>query len=100
MRRSGWSEKEVLKIRSSTGENILPQKGEISPFSIFFGQFKSPLIYILILVAMLSLAFREYSNAIIIAVVITLNSLMGFFQEYHAQCALVGIKRILNRRNF
>lgn len=95
MKRKGLSEKEVFELRKKLGENILPAKEEISWLVILFSQFKSPLIYILLFVSLISLFFKEYINAALIGAVIILNVSMGFFQEYKSQRTLVALRRIL-----
>jgi len=95
MFRKGLTEKEVLELRKKYGENILPEKEKPSWFSILFSQFKSPLIYTLLLVAFISLVLKEYIDANLVGLVIILNVLMGFFQEYNAQKTLVALKKIL-----
>ncbi|MDD5145317.1 MAG: cation-translocating P-type ATPase [Candidatus Pacebacteria bacterium] len=94
----GLSENEVLILRKKFGENLLPSKGEPSPFFIFYSQFKSPLVYILIFVALISLCFKEFVNAILIGTVIFINVLMGFFQEFSAQKTLSALRKILKPR--
>lgn len=91
----GLTEKQVLELRRKYGENIIPFKEKATRFSILFRQFKSPLIYILIIVGLVSLALKEYIDAGLIFVVIIVNVLMGFFQEYNAQKTLTALRNIL-----
>ncbi len=91
----GLSEKQVLELREKFGENSLPFKEESTWLSILFSQFKSPLIYILIIVGVISFILKEYFDAGLIAVVIIVNVLMGFFQEYNAKKTLTALKNIL-----
>jgi Ca2+-transporting ATPase len=91
----GLSEKEVLAQREKYGENILPSKEGKSWFLILASQFKSPLIYILLFVLLISVIFREYSDSALIGVVLVVNALMGFFQEYRAHKTLLALKKIL-----
>ncbi len=91
----GLSEKEVLRLREKFGYNEIAVKEETHWVSILFGQLKSPLIYILIVIGFISLAFREYFDLILIWSVIVLNTLMGFFQEYHVERTLAALRRIL-----
>lgn len=91
----GLSEKEVLELKKKFGANIIPFKEEATWLSILFSQFKSPLIYILIIVGLISLALKEYFDAVLIAFVIIINVLMGFFQEYNAKKTLVALRKIL-----
>ena len=54
---SGLSEKEIPDLRKKYGENVLPIKEGIPWYLIFLSQFKSPLIYILLLVVLISVFF-------------------------------------------
>lgn len=91
----GLSEKQVLELRGKFGENVLPFKDEATWLSILFSQFKSPLIYILIIVGLISFILKEYFDTGLIAFVIIVNVLMGFFQEYNAKKTLTALKKIL-----
>ena len=95
MQNQGLSENEVLELRKKFGENIIPQKESVSRFSVLLAQLKSPLIYILVIVGFASLFFREYTDAGLIGIVIIINVLMGFFQEYNAQKTLIALRKIL-----
>lgn len=91
----GLSENEVLELQQKFGKNILPIKDGFSGPLIFFSQFKSPLIYILLFVAVISLLFGELFDAILITAVILLNVFMGYFQELNSQKTLTSLRNIL-----
>ncbi len=95
MKKIGLTDSEVLAIRKKSGTNELPGKEGYSWFSVFFSQFKSPLIFILFIVIAISLIFLEFMDAILVGVVILLNVVMGFFQEYKAQKTLVSLQKVL-----
>ncbi|MFA5050502.1 MAG: HAD-IC family P-type ATPase [Patescibacteria group bacterium] len=95
MIRQGLNENQVLESRQKFGENILPTKENNSWFIILLSQFKSPLIYILVATAIISLILKEYINAGLMALVVTFNLLMGFFQEYNAQKTLIALRNLL-----
>lgn len=91
----GLSEKQVLELREKFGENLILSKEKTTWFSILLSQFKSPLIYILIVIGLISLFFKEYLDLILIWSVIVLNTLMGFFQEYHVKKTLAALRKLL-----
>jgi len=95
MKFDGLNENEVSELRRKFGENVLPDKLEFSKTLLFLSQFKSPLIYIVLFAAFLSLVFKEYIDASLIGVVVVLNVIMGFFQEYNAQKTLEALRRII-----
>ena len=63
-------------------------------FKVFIMQFCSPLIYILIAAGGISFYFKEYIDAIIIFVVIFINSIVGSIQEIRAVEALDSLKKM------
>ena len=91
----GLNEKEVLELRKKFGENLILAKKETPWFFILLSQLKSPLIYIIILVGLISLLLQKYADAVLIVFVVVLNTLMGFFQEHKAQKTLFALKEIL-----
>ena len=93
--KKGLTASQVAEKKKRFGSNTLPEKKGRTPLSIYVSQFKNPLIYIISVAAIISLIMREYNDALIIAVVILLDSLVGFFQEYRAEKAVVALKRLL-----
>lgn len=91
----GLSENQVVDLQKKYGGNILPIKDGFSSLQIFFSQFKSQLIYILLFVTVVSILFNEYFDAILVAAVILLNVLMGYFQELSSQKTLTSLRNIL-----
>jgi Ca2+-transporting ATPase len=90
----GLSEKEVLERRKKYGWNLISEKEKIKVFSIFISQFKNPLIYILLFVGGVSLIFGEFFDFALVILVVVLNVLMGFFQEYNAKKTLYALRKI------
>lgn len=69
------------------GPNTLPHGQAVSFSGVFLSQFKSPLIYVLLLAALLSLALQAWSDAGFIFAVLLINAAIGSFQEYSAERA-------------
>lgn len=91
----GLSSAEVLQQRSKYGENTLPTKKGPSAFSIFLGQFKSPLVYIILVAAAISLVVGERGDFAIIMVVVIVDAILGFVQEYQAQQTYTALRGLL-----
>lgn len=100
MLHQGLDEKQVLELRKRYGENVIPLKRGAGWLSILFSQLKSPLIYILIIVGLISLFLKEYFDVILVWAVIILNTAIGFFQEYHAEKTLIALRKILNPKTW
>lgn len=80
------------------GYNVLEDEKQKSVFVCFFEQLNSPLIYILIVAAVISVFLKEYSDMVIILAVILLNSCIGVIQEGKAQKALEALKKMTSPR--
>jgi len=91
----GLSENQVEELRKEYGQNLILEKEEVSWPAIFFSQFKSPLIYILLFVAFVSVLLKEYIDATLTVTVLFVNVLMGFYQEYNAQKVLSALNRLI-----
>jgi len=91
----GLNEKEVKERREKFGRNLLPKGKPFSKIRIFLEQFKSPLIYILVIAGIVVLFFKEFTDAIVIFGAVFLNVIVGFFQENKASDALRKLKKIV-----
>ena len=81
---SGLESTEASRRQEKYGLNVLPSKAELTLFQHFMQQFKSPIIYILLLAALMALMIHEYTDAGFILLVLTLNAVIGTYQEYSA----------------
>ena len=80
------------------GPNILATKKKETIFDIFLRQFKSPLIYILILSAFLVFAIGQISDGFVILVVVVFNAFIGTFQEGRARNSLEKLKDLTKQK--
>lgn len=78
------------------GANELPRGKPPSPIMVFLRQFRGLLILILAIGAVIALVLGEEIDAIAIALVLTLNAILGFVQEWRAETALEALKAMLN----
>ncbi|HNW96318.1 MAG TPA: cation-transporting P-type ATPase [Candidatus Paceibacterota bacterium] len=92
----GLSDNQVLTLKEKFGDNVLEFKETATWLSILLSQLKSPFVYVLVGVALISLYFRQYVDTILVVSVLILNILMGFFQEYKAKKILDSLRKILN----
>ncbi|WP_075980696.1 cation-translocating P-type ATPase [Bacillus massilinigeriensis] len=91
---TGLTTEEVEKRLAEVGKNEFSQYKRPSILKLFFEQINSWLIYILIVAAIISIIVAEYSDAIIILIVILLNSVIGVLQESKAEKALEELKKM------
>lgn len=80
----GLTQAEVGRRLETFGENRLPVARSPSFLKVLVLQFLSPLIYILMASAALSMLISEVTDALFIAVVLIINGLVGAVQEYSA----------------
>lgn len=79
------------------GPNTLKEEKKTTPFEIFLNQFKSVLIFILIVAAGVSgFILHEYTDMAVILVIVVLNSIIGFIQEYRAEQAVEALKKMVS----
>jgi Ca2+-transporting ATPase len=91
----GLSEDEAKNRLQDFGKNELEEKKGKSPFRIFISQFNDFMIWILIAAALISgIILREITDAIVIIVILLINSVLGFVQEYRAEKALQALKEL------
>lgn len=67
------------------GKNEIPKGKKKSIIEIFFQQFKSPIILILIVAAIFSIIIKSYADAIFILIVILINAIIGTTQEWNSK---------------
>jgi Ca2+-transporting ATPase len=92
--RTGLSNEEAQHRLVEFGPNELAGKEKISPWAIFFEQFKNFLIIILLVAVVLSAIMGEIADAIVIFVIVIFAAGLGFIQEYRAERAMEALKRM------
>lgn len=91
----GLTEREVANRLERFGANIIPDGKSETILSIFIRQFKSPLIYILLVASGIIFALKETTDAIIILVVLLFNAVVGSVQEGRATRTLSALKKFV-----
>jgi Ca2+-transporting ATPase len=92
---TGLTSAEVLARRQQFGENCLPAEKTTSVWAILLNQVKSPLVYIILVAALVSLFAKEYGDFAIIMAVVVIDVILGFVQEYQAQKTYTALKGLL-----
>lgn len=95
---NGLSGAEVAALKNQFDENVISKKEDVSWWKIFLDQFKSPLIYILLVIGLVSLLLGEYIDGGLVFFVLVVNVIMGFYQEYNAQKTLTALRGLLQPR--
>jgi Mg2+-importing ATPase len=84
---------EVQRRLSSYGYNQLKEKKKTDAITLLLNQFRSPLVLILLVAAILSIFLQDPTSAAIILVIVFVSGLLGFWQERGASDA---VKKLLS----
>jgi Ca2+-transporting ATPase len=90
----GLSSEESLARLTIHGPNELVEKKKKTHPRMFLDQFKDFMILVLIAAAIISGIIGEASDTIAIIVILVLNAVLGFTQEYRAEKALTALKKM------
>lgn len=91
----GLSSDEAKELLAKHGLNILPEKNPPSSLKIFFKQFESPLVYILLIAAIINYFAGSRPDSIIISLAMLINVILGFYQERKAKKSIHALKNLL-----
>lgn len=94
----GLSSFEAKKRISESGYNELPEAKRDGYTSIFLGQFKSPLIYILLAAGAAVFLMGEIIDSLVIFFVLLFNATIGTVQEGKAQNTFLALKKFIKGR--
>jgi Ca2+-transporting ATPase len=90
----GLSTEESQRRLSKYGPNELKEKEKKSPVRMFFDQFGDFMILVLLAAAVVSGFIGELTDTIAILVIVVLNAVIGFIQEYRAEKAMAALKKM------
>lgn len=88
----GLTTKEAEKRMKSFGLNELEHKSKASPFKIFLSQFNDFMVWVLIGATIISGFMGDTADAITILIIVIVNALLGFFQEFRTEKSLEALK--------
>lgn len=94
-RRDGIDDAHAEERRRVFGKNILPSKRPPTLVEVFLHQFRSPLIYILLIAAVVAVLMDDLKDALFIFAVILLNAAIGTVQEYRAERSAHSLQQLL-----
>lgn len=94
----GLSDSDVQTRQKHFGMNTLPRQRRFTLASLLAKQFASPLIFILIGAAALTIYLNEWIDATVIILAILVNAGLGFYQEFRAENALEKLNTYVRER--
>jgi len=92
---TGLPDHEIEERIKRYGLNKLAEEEKISKLRILLHQFLSPLIYILMIAAVVTAFLGEYIDMGVILAVVILNATIGYFQEYKAEESVRSLKKMV-----
>lgn len=90
----GLSTAEAEERLSKYGENLLADEQKTRPLKIFLGQFRDIMILILLAATVVSFFLGEIYDAVTIVIIVLLNAILGFVQEYRTEKTLIALKNM------
>jgi len=90
----GLSSREAKKRLEKYGLNQLKKNKKVSRIKIFIQQFNDFIIWVLIGATIISGLMGEKADAITIIIIVIINALLGFIQEYKTEKSLEALNRL------
>jgi len=86
--KEGLSSEDATQRLARYGANLLRPQARSTTFRLLLGQFKSPIILLLLFATGLSFFLHDSVNALIILAIVLASGLLGFWQEHSATRAV------------
>ncbi len=91
---SGLTTEDAAARLAQYGPNELVERGGRSPWSILIEQFTNILTLLLIAAAIVSAFLGDWIEAVVILIIVILNGVLGFTQEYRAEQSMAALKKM------
>ncbi len=92
---TGLSQAEAARRLAEHGPNELIERGLRSPWRILAAQFTEVMVVVLIVAAAISFLVGDLKDTVAILVIVVLNAVLGFTQEYRAERAMAALKKMV-----
>ena len=90
----GLTTKEAEKRIKNYGLNELKHKKKTSPILIFLSQFNDFIVWVLIGATVISGIMGDKADAVTILIIVVVNAILGFVQEYKTEKSLEALKEL------
>lgn len=90
----GLGTQEVKERGEKFGPNEITEKPSRPILELFLSQFRHSLVLVLVVAALISFFLQNYIDAFLILLIVFINALLGFWQEYKADRILSALKKL------
>ncbi len=91
---AGLTTTKAKGLLQKNGKNELRKEKKHTPLKIFINQYKDIMTVILLTCTVISIFLGDYFEAIAIAVIVLINGILGFLQEYKTEKAIENLKKL------
>lgn len=88
----GLKSEEAKSIFQRVGPNRIQSRSRVTPLRLLLNQFINPIVLILISATVISAFLKDWTDAVIILLIVIGSALLSFFQEYNASTAAEKLK--------
>jgi Ca2+-transporting ATPase len=92
--KKGLNEKEVKERLERFGTNELARAAKAPLWSLFLNQFSDFMVLVLLAATFISGLLGEYADAVTIMIIVVVNAILGFVQEYRAERSIEALKKL------
>lgn len=89
---AGMSAQDAQSALRRVGPNLIHSREKATPLGLFFNQFKSPIILILLSATVISAFLQDWADSVIILLIVLGSALLSFIQEYNANNAAAKLR--------
>ena len=93
-RPEGLTSEEAQTRLQQYGPNVIARKPPHPIWRLLLDQVANPLIYVLLVAGVVTVAMKHYSDTIVIMAVVVLNGVIGFVQEFRATRAMEALQKM------
>ncbi len=91
---TGLTSNEANKLLEKNGYNTFSTEKKSQPLKIFVNQFRDIMVLILLAATIISVFLGEIYDSVTIILIVLLNAILGFIQEYKTEKTLEELKKI------
>ncbi len=95
--REGLSSEDVLERQKEFGKNLL-EEHKVSRLSLLTRQFKSLFVIVLLFASVISFLIKNYDDALLILLIVCINTALGFWQELKALTSIEALNKMTESR--